>query len=63
VPPKPSMLPGINDLLDLFANGFQETIFKEGVNRSFRSTGCLQIYNADTTVYNFVPYTQQKNVV
>jgi hypothetical protein len=55
-----SSLQGINDLFDLFANGFQETKFREGVNRSFISTGCLPIYNTDPTVYNFVPYTQQK---
>jgi DDE superfamily endonuclease len=60
VAPKPSMLQGINDLFDLFANGFKEIKFKEGVNRSFISTGCLQQYNTDPTVYNFVPYTQQK---
>jgi DDE superfamily endonuclease len=60
IAPKPSMLQGINDLFDLFANGFQETKFREGVNRSFISTGCLPIYNTDPTVYNFVPYTQQK---
>jgi hypothetical protein len=33
VAPKPSMLQGINDLFDLFANGFKEIRFKEGVNR------------------------------
>jgi hypothetical protein len=60
VAPKPSMLQGINDLFDLFANGFKEIKFKEGGNRSFISTGCLQQYNTDPTVYNFVPYTQQK---
>jgi hypothetical protein len=54
------MLQGINDLFDLFANGFKEIKFKEGVNRSFISTGCLQQYNTDPKVYNFVPYTQQK---
>ena len=59
-PPKPSMLQGINDLFDLFANGFKETKFKEGINRSFINTGCLPQYNADPTVYNFVSYTQQK---
>jgi hypothetical protein len=54
------MLQGINDLFDLFANGFKETKFKEGVNRSFISTGCLPLYNTDSTVFDFVPYTQQK---
>jgi hypothetical protein len=44
----------------LFANGFKEIKFKEGVIRSFRSTGCLQQYNAAPAVYDFVPYTQQK---
>jgi hypothetical protein len=47
-------------LFELFANGFKETKFKEGVIRSFISTGCLQKYNADPAVYDFVPYTQQK---
>jgi DDE superfamily endonuclease len=31
--PKPRMLQGINDLFDLFANGFKKIRFKEGVNR------------------------------
>ena len=59
-PPKPCMLQGINDLFELFANGFKEQKFQAGIVRSFISTGCLQIYNIDNNVVDFVQYTKQK---
>ena len=60
-PPKPDMLEGIQDLFDLFANGFKEKQFAEGVNRSFISTGCLQMLHDDPTIINFLPYIKHKN--
>lgn len=59
-PPKPDMLQGVQDLLNLFANGFKEPKFMQGVVRSFISTGCMPIYDADPTVCNFQPYTKDK---
>lgn len=59
-PPKPNMLQGIQDLFDLFANGFKEKKFTDGVNRSFINTGCLQKLNDDPTVINFSPYLKHK---
>ena len=54
-PPKPDMLEGIQDLFDLFAGGFKEKKFIEGVNRSFINTGCLQTLHDDPTVITFLP--------
>ena len=59
-PPKPSMLQGITDLFELFATSFKEPKFRAGIVRSFISTGCLQVYNADKNVVDFVQYTKQK---
>lgn len=59
-PPKPSMLQGITDLFELFATGFKEPKFQAGIVRSFISTGCLQVHNADNNVVDFVQYTKQK---
>ena len=33
----------------------------EGVNRSFISTGCLQMLHDDPTIINFLPYIKHKN--
>ena len=60
IPPKPDMLQGINDLFDLFANGFKDPKFKAGIVRSFINTGCLQKYNDDDNVYDFEPYRPHK---
>jgi DDE superfamily endonuclease len=60
IPPKPDMLQGINDLFDLFANGFKDPKFKAGIVRSFINTGCLHMYNEDDTVYEFEPYRPHK---
>ena len=54
------MLQSINDLFDLFANGFKDPKFKAGIVRSFINTGCLQIHNEDDTVYEFEPYRPHK---
>ena len=59
-PPKPSMLQGITDLFELFATGFKEPKFQAGIVRSFISTGCLQVHNADNSVVDFVQFTKQK---
>ena len=59
-PPKPSMLQGITDLFELFATSFKVPKFRAGILRSFISTGCLQVYNADKNVVDFVQYTKQK---
>ena len=60
VPPKPDMLQGIQDLFDLFATGFKEKKFADGVNRSFITTGCLQMQNDDSTAFNFVPFIKHQ---
>ena len=57
-PPKPCMLQGINDLFELFANGFKDPKFMAGIVRSFISTGCLQLPNVDPTVISFTPYVR-----
>ena len=54
------MLEGIRDLFDLFANGFKEKKFTDGINRSFISTGCLQELHDDPTVINFLPFIKHK---
>ena len=58
--PKPDMLQGIQDLFNLFMNGFKEPKFVQGVVKSFISTGCLPIYSADPTIIEFQPYTKHK---
>ena len=58
-PPKPCMLQGIDDLFELFADGFKDPKFQAGIVRSFTSTGCLHFYDAADTVC-FVPYTKSK---
>ena len=55
------MLEGIQDLFNLFANGFKEKKFTDGINRSFISTGCLQELHDDPTVINFLPFIKHKN--
>jgi hypothetical protein len=59
-PPKPDMYEGIQDLFNLFSNGFKEKKFTEGVNRSFISSGCLFYPNDDPTIIDFQPYTKHK---
>ena len=59
-PPKPDMYEGIQDLFDLFNNGFKEKKFAEGVNRSFISSGCLYYLNDDPTIIDFQPYVKHK---
>jgi hypothetical protein len=46
------MLQGIDDLFDLFANGFKDPKLKD--------TGCLHICNEDATVYEFEPHRHHK---
>lgn len=58
-PPKPDMLEAIQDLFNLFANGFKEPKFVHGIVRSFISTGCMPMFNDDHTNVSFQPYTKQ----
>lgn len=59
-PPKPCMLQGIQDLFDLFADGFKEPKFVQGIVRSFISTGCMPIPSPDPTVIEFLKYSKHK---
>jgi DDE superfamily endonuclease len=49
VPPKPSMIEGIKDLILLFAEQFTEEKFKDCINRTFIKTGTLPIPTSDIT--------------
>lgn len=59
-PPKPEMLEAIQDLFDLFATGFREPKFVQGIVRSFISTGCMPINCQDLSNIVFQPYTKEK---
>ena len=56
-PPKPEMLQGITDLFDLFAKGFKENKFVQGVKRSFINTGCVPI-DEESDVPTFIEYSK-----
>ena len=51
------MMQGVQDLFDLFASGFKDNKFVQGVKRSFVSTGCVPIYD---DALNFLEYTKNK---
>ena len=60
VPPKPDMMQSVQDIFDLFAGGFREAKFIEGVKRSFVSTGCVPIDDSDRLNLKFQEYTKNK---
>lgn len=57
VPPKPSMIEGILDLILLFEEQFTEAKFRNCINRCFISTGTLPTLEEDVTLPpNFIEY-------
>ena len=58
--PKPDMMITVQDLINLFENGFKEPKFVNGIVRSFISTGCMPMYNSDNSDAIFHPQTIQK---
>ena len=48
-PPKPTLIGGLKDIFQLFAEGFTEMSFKECITRTFIKTGTLPINYAEPT--------------
>lgn len=60
VPPKPTLLEGIRDLLSLMKKEMREERFKQSIKRSFIKTGTLPIIDDDIThPVAFEPYKKE----
>ena len=58
-PPKPTMIEGITDLIQLFKVQFTETKFRDCINRTFIKTGTLPVCNIDDGNLDFVEYKRE----
>ena len=60
-PPKPTLIGGLQDIFQLFAEGFTETSFKECITRTFIKTGTLPInYEEPTELAIFTIYKKEE---
>ena len=58
--PKPTMLEGIADLIQLFKEQFTESKFKDCINHTFIKTGTLPVNSLDDdTTVEFVIYKKE----
>lgn len=58
-PPKPTMIEGITDLIQLFKVQFTETKFSDCINRTFIKTGTLPILNTDDAKLDFIEFKRE----
>ena len=58
-PPKPTMIEGIKDLIQLFKEQFTEDKFRDCVNRTFIKTGTLPVNFTESSKAEFIKYKKE----